>query len=310
MKHIIIVVLLLAFIGIKHAIAQYAFFTRDTDCIRVLGTSSITNSGTIEARLMLNSGWNGSGNGMLYNAWVNFNEDQRIQMFTNTIWTYLYNTTEHHSPGLSPVVQVEIGVWHHVAFVIENVSSQRLYLDGLLVASNQATGGISTGGAYPMIGAIYRDGVVKSSFHGVLHSLRVSNTARYSGASITPPDAPFKNDASTMLLLNFNAANGTAIIYDASTNHYACNLGSGFSGATSPSLGPLPTLSIRQPTNDPVISWLTITNLSYQLRRSGPVLTNWGNVGYVVSNSFPEGSFVETSKFSNVQFYQLQWTAP
>ena len=41
---------------------------------------------------------------------------------------------------------------------------------------------------------------------GVLDEFRISNTARYTGSTLTVPTAAFTNDANTVLLLHMNGA--------------------------------------------------------------------------------------------------------
>lgn len=52
------------------------------------------------------------------------------------------------------------------------------------------------------------------SMRGYLDELRVSNIARYTGASVTVPTAAFTNDANTALLLHMDGANGSTVFTD------------------------------------------------------------------------------------------------
>ena len=44
------------------------------------------------------------------------------------------------------------------------------------------------------------------NMRGVLDEFRISNTARYTGSTLTVPTAAFTNDANTVLLLHMNGA--------------------------------------------------------------------------------------------------------
>jgi hypothetical protein len=286
--------------------AQYAFFTRDTDTIRVEGTPAISGSGTIEAVLMLVPVWSGAGDGVVYDAWAQGLQDQRLSVFPTAIWTVM----SAMQPNIASDVPVAQGVWHHVAFVVQNSTNKAIYLDGVRVTNAANSGSVGVAGAKPQIGAVFRDARVYTSFHGVLKSVRLSSIARYTGATSTTQTAAFQNDASTLFLLNFNATNGATTLYDSSTNQYACSLGAGFAGATAPVIGPLPTLEIQAPALSPVVSWSTVTNLTYQLQHADDGVTNWTNQGGAISNAGPVVSHVDTTTPANIRSYRLLWSAP
>jgi hypothetical protein len=119
-------------------------------------------------------------------------------------------------------VRVSLNEWHHVAFVCDGIQG-RLYLDGKLVGGAAATGKIGRGTGVPTIGAIWRPPETpRGSFIGKLHWLRVSNSARYSGASFDLRRDTPEPDPNTLLLfpdglMRQNSASGV-----------------GFAGATSP----------------------------------------------------------------------------
>ncbi len=100
--------------------------------------------------------------------------------------------------------------WHHIAFVADGPSNeQRLYLDGVKVATQAGSGDIGDGGGddfgHPFLGAIFRDGTMQESFIGYLDTFRVSDNARYSGNSFTAPTGDLSDDANTVILFNFAA---------------------------------------------------------------------------------------------------------
>lgn len=51
-------------------------------------------------------------------------------------------------------------------------------------------------------------------YAGHIDEFRVSNTARYTGATYTQPTAPFVNDTNTLLLLHMNQADGSTVFRD------------------------------------------------------------------------------------------------
>ncbi len=71
------------------------------------------------------------------------------------------------------------------------------------------------------------------------------------------------------------------------------------------SINPGTYLSITRGPNGPVISWPGITNLAYQLQRSDMTLTNWANVGGVISNPPSVVSITETSAVITSAAYRL-----
>ncbi|HEX2464932.1 MAG TPA: hypothetical protein VHR17_09915, partial [Thermoanaerobaculia bacterium] len=72
-----------------------------------------------------------------------------------------------------------------------------------------------------------------------LDTLRISDSARYSGDSFTPPPGDLSDDANTVVLFNFAVDDitfdqGTATVADLSGNMHTGTLGIGFPGATFP----------------------------------------------------------------------------
>ncbi|NQU20164.1 MAG: PEP-CTERM sorting domain-containing protein [Candidatus Nealsonbacteria bacterium] len=68
----------------------------------------------------------------------------------------------------------------------------------------------------------------------------MSDSARYSGISFTPPTGDLTSDANTQLLYNFNDPPGSTTVLDESPFGRTGTLGVGFGGATSPTLVPEP----------------------------------------------------------------------
>jgi hypothetical protein len=65
-----------------------------------------------------------------------------------------------------------------------------------------------------------------TTFVGLLDSVRVSNVARYVGASFTPPTGDLANDPNTLLLYNFDDPAGSTAVADSSANARTGTFGS------------------------------------------------------------------------------------
>jgi hypothetical protein len=125
------------------------------------------------------------------------------------------------SPTNTPKLQSAAGVvgvntWQHIALVREGTLTS-LYVDGVQVASTNVAFGaqIITAmgvGGYPdrPIG----DTLQSNTVRGNIDEFRISDIARYSGASFTVPSARFVDDLSTFLLLHFDGLDGVTTTED------------------------------------------------------------------------------------------------
>ncbi|MDP7028787.1 MAG: metallophosphoesterase [Phycisphaerales bacterium] len=97
--------------------------------------------------------------------------------------------------------------WHHVAGVFDGAEI-RLYVDGVSVARSDASG-VRTRNEYPLVvgGDVGSRGRSISCIEGSMDDVRLSATARYTGAAFTPPDT-MQPDADTTVLLPFDRAVG------------------------------------------------------------------------------------------------------
>ena len=109
-----------------------------------------------------------------------------------------------------------VGVWHHVAGVFD-AGAVRLYVDGTLAASVVQLNPISW---TPAIFGHWagRDGLDarpnRGAFIGEIDEIRVSRTARYSGATIAPPPHLFA-DADTVAAWLLEEGTGAIVAADA-----------------------------------------------------------------------------------------------
>jgi hypothetical protein len=209
-----------------------ARFDAVTDTIGIVGQTVLGTSATFEARLLLQPG----GGGNIYMEQASGLEDKRL-VLNDTGPAGIGFTLPTNQTALFAPVSVTPGVFHHVAFVRDG-GQERLYLDGSLVGSRSVSGDIDdSSSTAPAVGAQFFDqtSFLSNAFIGDIDTLRISNVARYSGASFVAPSGDLSSDAGTLLLYNFNAAdlNGNQLT-DLSGNGHTGTLGSGFVGATAP----------------------------------------------------------------------------
>jgi hypothetical protein len=111
-------------------------------------------------------------------------------------------------------VAANLGAWHHVA-VTRNGTTRRFYVDGTLV--NTAAGSPSP----PASNGLLAFGVAGQDqteyFGGLMDEVRLSDIARYTGASFTPPTTPFTSDGNTVGLWHLNEGSGQ-VVGDSSAN--------------------------------------------------------------------------------------------
>jgi hypothetical protein len=220
----------LLLISSYHANAGFAWFQRSTDTIQVAGQTVINGASTYEAVVMLPSNLSGGDGyyGFLFNEWTEGAEDKALTISTNSI-----GCNNFPNGAFSVVTHVTSDVWHHVA-IVDDSTEQRIYLDGLLLASKPDTARTLNSSGQAFVGAIFRDGFIAPSFLGFLDSLRVSGVARYTGDSFVPPTGDMSSDSDTLLLYNLNEPPGSATVTDDSSFARIGTVGFGFAGASSP----------------------------------------------------------------------------
>jgi hypothetical protein len=211
------------------------YFNDVTDTIQIEGQTVLGTDATYEALVYFPAGA-GAG-GTIFNEWTIFLEDKLLAAGPGGLTGYAFST----GPLAVFNTASTFDSWLHVAYVKdESVDEQRLYLDGSLVATSAASGDIGDGGGSGYIGSIFRDGVQAGSFTGFIDTFRISDNARYSGASFTAPTGDLVDDANTVLLYNFNEPDffidqGQVKIADLSGNGLTGTLGTAGQGTpTSP----------------------------------------------------------------------------
>ncbi|HBB35256.1 MAG TPA: hypothetical protein DDZ80_17840 [Cyanobacteria bacterium UBA8803] len=212
------------------------FFDNPQDTIEISGQTWLGAESTYEARIYFPS--NVGAFGFVFNEFTDSYEDKTLAAGPSSLFGF--NFPLYTDNVLTTSISIATDTWHHIAFV-QGGGTQRLYLDGQIVASRPGVGDIwdSNGGGF--LGAISRNGNVYNSFIGHLDTLRISNVARYSGNSFEIPLGDLSSDSSTQILYNFNLEdyfqqNSLTWVSDLSGNGHHGRFGTGFAGATSPSI--------------------------------------------------------------------------
>lgn len=102
------------------------------------------------------------------------------------------------------------GAWQHIA-LCRNSGNTRLYVDGTQAGSTYAD---STNYQHNSIYIFYNSLSSAYDGNGYLNEFRISDTARYSGSSLTVPTEPFKNDSNTRLLIHGQGTQGNNHLFD------------------------------------------------------------------------------------------------
>jgi hypothetical protein len=214
--------------------AQVARFDAVTDTIGIDGQTVLGTAATFEARVLLQPG----GSGSIYMEQVSGREDKRLALNETGPAAIGFTLPTNQTTFFAPAT-VSTGVFHHIAFVRDG-TEERLYLDGSLVGSRSVSGDIDDSpNTAPAVGAQFFDqtAILSNAFIGLIDTLRISNVARYSGASFSAPTGDLGSDAGTLILYNFNAADLSGNqLADLSGNGHTGTLGAGFVGATAPEI--------------------------------------------------------------------------
>ena len=136
---------------------------------------------------------------------------------SSQLWFGFYGTTLYlrtaSNSDLTASLNQQVQTWTHVAAVRDSSGNMSLYHNGTRVASGTGFNATNVTGTQPYIGSNAAGGTA-SYTDGFLSNIRISNTARYSGASITVPTSGFTSDSDTVLL----TAQGDSPLTDNSSN--------------------------------------------------------------------------------------------
>jgi hypothetical protein len=229
----------LVVIDASAVLANYILFSQPTDTIQIPGNTVVSTRFTIEARIRILSSLPAqTALGRIFQEQRDFGEDKSLCVNSSgVIAASAWTDSAYDTSG--PILYdgaLTADAWHHIAFV-RDITEQRLYVDGSLVASNgwttsisnAANSGMSAGGFQPPTNSPFR-----VSFLGAVDTLRVSSSAEYSGSSFSTPPGDLPRDSSTLLLYNFNDPLESTIAADDGPNAWNGTLGTGYLGATSP----------------------------------------------------------------------------
>lgn len=101
--------------------------------------------------------------------------------------------------------------WHHIAGVYDQTTDAvRFYYDGNLEMD----------GTFPHTLDTSTSGIQVGYFDGLVEEMRISDSPRYTGDTITLPDTPFTCDANTRALWHFDETAGSTIFFDGENGAY------------------------------------------------------------------------------------------
>jgi hypothetical protein len=221
----------------------YAHFGAQSDTIQILG-NTIFNSGafTYEMQIRLAPG---APIGQVISEQRDTYEDKTLRLGADGTYTASGSASHPLGHNQGQLNNVPTEQWFHLAYVYDGTYA-KLYVNGALSASHITTGVYGDhSGSWMSIG-MFRYGAgwgatpAYSSFLGDLDWIHVSAGAKYTSDFVAPEESQISADSSTQLLLKFNEAAGTSVLYDESASHFVCNLGVAVSPgviATSPTLG-------------------------------------------------------------------------
>ena len=286
--------------------AGYALFSRTTDTIFINGHTFVNSQMTIEAEILIPFAFDDSSIGAVFEEQTNAQCDKGLAIGPNGVngsaWTGAPNNI--NDPGIHVTNETSLDEWHHVAFVRDTVE-QRVYLDGMLIGTRILTGtpyddpiSNSSRSLMAIGGLQYTDGrAFDGSFLGEVQWVRVSDVARYSGTSVSPPTTVPTTDAYTQVLFDFTGvAPGTTTLNDLSGNGFVGTVATGFSGATAPTFVPNPPYITSEPQSQ-IGYWGQSVTFSVTASPISPPLSyQW------LSNSVPiSGATNQTLLLTNLQ---------
>tara|TARA_B100000686_G_scaffold350249_1_gene445676 strand:+ start:17806 stop:22839 length:5034 start_codon:yes stop_codon:yes gene_type:complete len=182
--------------------------------------------------------WRPNNNGVLtIECWIKPTASSQPMAYNNTILSYYDpdgwmiemnqdRTLRFRCPKsagfatwhlLDSAAPLPLNQWSHLAVVMDRVNDiDYLYLNGVL----------ETSGANNFDHAVTSDPLIvgrytptnDSGMVGYLDEIRISNVARYTGATYTEPTAAFTSDANTLLLIHSDEADGSTTFTDSSSH--------------------------------------------------------------------------------------------
>jgi len=138
----------------------------------------------------------------------NGSNGSKILLYSNPTnsWKLYVNTAVRIDSGSV----LSANTWQHICVCRES-GNTRLYVDGTQRGSTYAD---STNYQHDSIYIFYNSLSSAYDAQGYINEFRISDVARYSGASLTVPTEKFKNDANTRLLIHGEGRDGQTDILD------------------------------------------------------------------------------------------------
>ena len=144
--------------------------------------------------------WGSSNATSLWTSWMG---GAGSQMY----WYFYYGSSSFQIGGGANLAD---NSWHHVAGV-RNGTAFASYIDGSLAASVTSSASLNVCTEPIIFGEGKHSG--GGGHTGYFDDIRISNTARYTGA-FTAPSAAFAPDANTLLLIGSDTTNGSTVFTD------------------------------------------------------------------------------------------------
>lgn len=152
--------------------------------------------------------------------------------------SFNYNTSDGRKRIQTAADIISPGQWYRLALVIEPDGNDRIvsiYLDGVRQDIRLDGGAFSNTITIPqadLANVIIGDRnapmslggtttvALQNTLRGYVDELRISDTARYSGATYNISNFPFSNDANTVALLQFDGTASSTVFKDSSINNF------------------------------------------------------------------------------------------
>jgi len=219
-RRILGLILALLALGSTSARAGFLYLPDINAYVQVSGQTVIGTASTYEAVFLFKST---DGSGMILEEVEPFGEDKFFEVAPGSgVYGFDYPV---NNPNVlaGAVANITLDTWHHAAYVYDG-AEEHLYFDGMLVGSRAGSGDVDDAVGLMYVGASLVHGY--TTFVGLLDSVRVSDVARYTGASFTPPTGDLPSDANTQLLYNFDDPAGSTSVTDSSPMGRTGTLGS------------------------------------------------------------------------------------
>lgn len=147
-------------------------------------------------------------------AWVNLTQNGRKQYLVNKgltpsttfgMWIGADNklTGQHGTTAFTSTNTLSTGTWYHVMMSRDLSNTNRLFINGNLEVTTTSSASVSNADSLTIGGYT---SVPSLSLRGYIDEIRVSTTARYTGA-FTPPTGAYASDIGTTVLLHCDGAN-------------------------------------------------------------------------------------------------------